>query len=281
LAVARQYTDHLAMLDREDVDVVAVCNNNGERAAAIIECAKRRRHVIAEKPLALTRKELAEVRSAVNGNNVHISTLLPMRFSPSYLAVKKIVDSGEIGEVVQISSQKSYKAGDRPEWMKRKTTYGGTIPWIGVHMIDLMRWGSGREFTEAFSYTGHIAFPQLGDMENVTGSLFRLDNGGVAMLRMDYLRPDTAPTHGDDRMRIAGVKGVVEYQGATGVTVVSSSRKPEVVKDLPPAGSVFWDFLDSVYNGKTQTLTVRDIYRVNEIAIAAQEAAERKRILSI
>lgn len=281
LASAKQYTDHLAMLDREKIDIVAVCNNNGERAAAIIECAKRKFHVIAEKPLAVNRKDLASVRRAVSENRVRISTLLPMRFSQSYLAVKKVVDSGEIGEVAQISSQKSYKAGDRPEWMKRKSTYGGTIPWIGIHMVDLMRWASGREFTEVFSYTSHIAFPQLGDMENVTGSLFKLDNGGVAMLRMDYLRPETAPTHGDDRMRLAGTKGVVEYQGATGVTVISSDREPRVVKDLPPGGSVFLDFLNSVYNGAEQTLSVEDVYRTNEIVVAAQEAAEERRIVPI
>ncbi len=281
LASVKQYADYRQMLDREKLDIVAVCNNNGERAQVVIECAQRKLHVIAEKPLALSRAELKAVREAVERNGVQLSMLLPMRFSPSYLAVKKVVDSGAIGEVAQISAQKSYKAGDRPEWMRRRATYGGTIPWIGIHMVDLMRWSSGREFTETISFQSHIAFPELGDMENVTGSLFRLDNGGVALLRMDYLRPDTAPTHGDDRMRLAGTKGVVEYQAATGVTLLADGRKPEVITDLPPAGSEFIDFLEAVYNGKRQSLSVADVYRVTEIVIAAQEAAEERRIVRI
>lgn len=71
--------------------------------------------------------------------------------------------------------------------MKKQDTYGGTIPWIGIHMIDLMRFTSGREMTEAFGYRAQIKAPAgIGEMENTTGSVFRLDNQGVAMLHMDW-----------------------------------------------------------------------------------------------
>ncbi len=275
LASARQYDDHRKMLEAEQVDVVGVCNPNGDRAAAILDCVRRGLHVVAEKPLALTRADLDRIKDEVKRQGVHLSMLLPMRYSPPYLAIKQIVEAGEIGEPIQLSSQKSYKAGDRPAWMRRRASFGGTIPWIGIHMIDLMRWTSGREFTEAFSMTAHVLFPQLGDMENVTASVFRLDNQGLAILRMDYLRPETAATHGDDRLRLAGAAGVVEYQASTGVTLITASAAERRITELPPARSLFIEFLESVYLGKPPSLTLADIYRVNEITIAAQEAAER------
>jgi predicted dehydrogenase len=113
-------------------------------------------------------------------------------------------------------------------------------------------------------------------MENTTGSLFRLDNGGVAVLHMDFLRPQTAPTHGDDRLRLVGAGGVVEYQEATGVTVITGSQKPRTITELPKDRSLFLDFLDSVYNQKPAGLPLSDIYRVNEIVLAARESAEKK-----
>jgi len=113
-------------------------------------------------------------------------------------------------------------------------------------------------------------------MENTTGSLFRLDNGGVAVLHMDFLRPETAPTHGDDRLRLVGTGGVVEYQEATGVTVVTGSQKPRTITELPKDRSLFLDFLDSVYNQKPSGLPLSDIYRVSEIVLAARESAERR-----
>ncbi len=282
LSRARRYTDYRRMLDGEQLDVVAVLNSNGDRAEGVLACAERKLHVIAEKPLAIHWQDLEKVKRAVARSGIRLSMLLPMRFSSPYLAMKQVVDSGEIGEVAQIGAQKSYKAGERPEWMRRQSSYGGTIPWIGSHMVDLMRWTSRREFHDVVSFQARIGdFPGIGEMENSTATLFRMDNGGVATLRMDYLRPETAPTHGDDRLRLAGTKGVVEYQESTGVTVMSSRRKPEALRNLPSEQSVFIDFLESVFNGKPAGLSLQDIYRVCEIVLAAREAAEQSRIVRI
>ena len=278
---AKQYGDYRQMLDREKLDLVAVCNNNGERAEAIIACAERKLDVIAEKPLAITRASFNRVRQTVDRNGIKLGMLLPMRFDSPYMALKKVVDDGLIGEVAQIGSQKSYKTGARAAWFLNKSTYGGTILWIGIHMIDLMRFASGREFREAAGFQGHVAFPELRDMENITASLFRLDNGGVATLRMDYLRPAGATTHGDDRLRLAGTKGVVEYQAATGIVLMAGDQKPRTIDNLQPKKSVFVDFLESSYNGKPSGLSLADIYRVNEIVLAAQEAAEQGKVVKI
>jgi predicted dehydrogenase len=192
------------------------------------------------------------------------------------------VASGELGEICQLDSQKSYKVGNREPWWYKRATYGGTMPWIGIHMVDLMRYCSGRDFVETFGFQNHMGFPETGDTENVTGHVFRMDNGGVALLRMDYLRPLTAPTHGDDRLRIAGTKGVAEYMAATGVTLLSLSRKqPEVIKELPPSEHLFVHFVDHIYNGKPAPITWDDIYRTTHIVLQARNAAEGHKIIKL
>jgi predicted dehydrogenase len=277
---ARRYSGYAEMLSKEQLDCVGICNNNGARAAAIIACAERKLNVIAEKPYAINRRELNSVFAAVEKNRVHAGMLLPMRFSPPYLAMKQIVDSGEVGEVAQIDAQKSYQLGNRPAWQKHAKTYGSTILWIGIHMIDLMTFTSGRSFSQAASFQGHVAFPEVGDMENVTTTIFRLDNGGTATLRMDYLRPASAKSHGDDRLRLAGTKGVVEYMEETGVTVIGAQGK-RVLTTLPRAGSVFADFLSSTYLGAKPALTWQEIRRTNEWTMAAQEASESGKVVVI
>lgn len=282
LANAKHYTDYRRMLDAEKLDMVSVCNANGPRAQAILACLDHKVHIIAEKPLALTRKDLDKIKTNLHNAGTKLTTLLPMRFSPPYLALAQLAASGAVGEAINISTQKSYKAGNRPPWMKKQDTYGGTIPWIGIHMIDLMRFTSKREMTEAFSYRAQIKAPAgIGEMENTTGTIFRLDNQGVATLHMDYCRPESAPTHGDDRLRLAGTKGVLEYMAATGVTLLTEGRKPEVITKLPEEQSVFLDFLDHVYNGKPTALPFEDIYRANLITIAAQEAAVSGKVVKV
>ncbi len=278
---AREYRDWHELLDREKLDIAGICGTNGERAEIIIECAKRKLHIVAEKPLAITTADLDRVKQAVAQSGIRLTMLISMRFEGVYRALKQIVDSGEIGEVAQISAQKSYKLGERAEWMRNRATFGGTIPYIAVHMVDLMRWTSGRDLVEAVSFQGRVGFPHLREMENTTSTIFRLDNHGTAALHMDYLRPDTAPTWGDDRLRLAGTRGVAEYQAATGVTLVTAGHAPRQIREIPPDHSLFLDFLASVYLGKPVGLDLRDIYRVNEIVLAARDAADHHQFMRL
>jgi len=93
----KAYDDERRMLDAEKPDVVAVCNNNGERARGILEALSRKHHVIAEKPLALTRSDLDRVKKAVAVSGSKLGMLLPMRYWPPYRAVKQIAERGDIG----------------------------------------------------------------------------------------------------------------------------------------------------------------------------------------
>jgi len=278
---ANAYSDWRELLDREKLDMVGVCGTNGERAQILIACAQRKLHIVAEKPLAISVADLERVKRAVAENGVRLTMLISMRFESHYRALKHIVDSGAIGEVAQMAAQKSYKLGERPEWMLHRSTFGGTIPYIAIHMVDLMRWTSGRELVETVSVEGRVGFPQLGEMENTTATIFRLDNGGTAALHLDYLRPDTAPTWGDDRLRLAGTRGVVEYQAATGVTLVTDKQPPQTITELPPSGSLFIDFVSSIYNGSPLVLELNDIYRVNEIVLAARDAGDRRQMTRV
>src|SRR5207253_1591509 len=113
-----------------------------------------------------------------------------------------------------------------------------------------------------------------------TATVFRLDNGGTATLRMDYLRPASVKGHGDDRLRLAGTRGIVEYQEEAGVSVIGAGGK-RILTALPPAGAVFADFLQSAYLGATPALPWQDIVRASEATMAAQEAADRGTVVPI
>lgn len=278
---ARRYSDWRDLLNRETLDMAAICGTNGERAEIVIECAKRKIHVVAEKPLATTIADFQRIREAVKQSGIHLTMLIEMRFESRYRALKQIVESGEIGEVAQIAAQKSYKLGERAEWMRNRATYGGTIPFIGIHMVDLIRFTSGRELTAAVSFEGRVGHPELRDFENSTATIFQLDNHGTAALHMDYLRPDIAPSWGDDRLRLAGTRGIAEYQASNGVTLMTRDRAPREVTDLPPDGSLFVDFLQSVYHGAPSGLSLADIYRANEIVLAARESADHRQIVKL
>jgi len=277
---ARTYENHQALLEREDLDAAVVAGENGERARQVIACLERGLPVAAEKPLALSMEELEEIRRVVERTGTPLTMLLPMRFDPPYLAMRRIISQGRIGEPIALAGQKSYQLGERPEWMKRRESFGGTIPWIGIHLVDLMRFVSGREMTRVAAFHSNAGSPQAGEMEDNAGALYELDNGGHATLRLDYLRPAAAPTHGDDQLRVAGTNGVVEYQAGK-LTLVTDSEPPHEVSDWPQGPPLFADFLDAVFNGGRHALSIEDVFRSTEIVLRSREAAETGKVVSL
>ncbi len=278
---ATAYNDWRELLASEKLDVVGVCGDNGTRPEILQACAERVPAIISEKPLASTYAELKSVRRAIEKHNTALTMLLTMRFTPIYQAMRKIVQSGDIGEVVAMDAQKSYKLGERPDWMKSRKTFGGTIPYIGVHMMDLMQFVSGRAFVEVAAFQSTVGNSTLGEMENVASLSFKLDNRGVASLRMDYQRPETAPTHGDDRLRVVGTRGIVEFQEAQGLTLVTQKDPPRKITDLPKSKPLAVDFLESLHGGAPHQLTRAEIFRISEQILKAREAAEGHKIVKL
>jgi predicted dehydrogenase len=280
LAKARPYGDYRAMLDREKLDVVCLCDQNHTRAETVLACLDRKIPTAAEKPMALNLADLGRIRERLAATKTPLTMLLPMRFDSHYLAMKAIVDRGEIGEPIALSAQKSYQLGERSDWMKKRDTFGGTIPYIGIHVVDLLRFISGRDMVEAAAFHSNVAFPAYGEMENNATLSYRLDNGGTASVRLDYLRPAAADSHGDDRLRVAGVHGVVEYQQGE-VTLITASNTSHRVTDLPQHAPLFVDFLDAVYNNAKPLLTADECLRVTEIMLKTRDAADQRRVVQL
>ena len=282
VAAAHRYGSHQELLKREQFEIAGICGSDGERAGLILDCAARGQHIIAEKPLAMGWSELRKIQTALRTTKVKLTMLLPMRFWGSFIAMKQIVESGELGEIAQIDAQKSYVLGDdRPGWMLHRSSFSGTIPYIGIHLVDLMRFTSRRELVRVSAFQAHIGQPAAGDMENTAVTIFQLDNGGTAQMHLDYLRPATAATHGDDRLRLAGTEGVLEYREADGLTLVTNRRKPRSIDRLPDNRSLVLNFIENLYGSEPLSLTLDDIFRANEIVLTARDAAGKRQVLEI
>lgn len=267
------YSDWRELLEREKPNIVGICDHDGVRAEQIIAAARAGCHILAEKPLAMTLEQLAEVRSAVEAAGVELSMLLTMRFEGPYVAMRTAIAKGAIGDVVLATVQKSYRLGQRPAWQRDRRTFSGIIPFIGIHALDLIRWTTGREFVSAMAYQGNVGHPEMGDMEDNASIVLRLDNGGSASARLDYCRPATAPTHGDDRLRIAGNKGIIEYQSSNPIVSLMTADSPPTELPQPNAQNQFVDFVNSLRTGAPFGVPAEDCFRITEVCLRIRDAA--------
>lgn len=271
----RVYDQFEPMLEKEELDVVGVCLPYYRNADASIAAARKGIHIVSEKPLATTLASLAALKTAVAQSGVRLTSLMNMRCFPPYRAARKAVSDGLFGEPILLTSQKSYKfGGGRPWFYKDLETYGGTIPWAGIHSIDYMRWASGREYVEVSAWHGNKSHPDYPGFQDHAGVLFKLDNGGTAMSNLDYLRPETAPTHGDDRLRIAGSEGVVEVAGSEErVVLVTAAEGPREL-EMPQPVDFFADFLRELAGEGEHLISQADAFRLTEICLIARDAAD-------
>jgi len=275
------YADYRDMLAKEDLEIVGILGHDGERLEQITECASAKVNLIAEKPLVRTLEELPRAREAIEKSGVLMSMLLTMRMDSRFLCLREAVARGDVGVPIQVSSQKSYRLGQRDPWQQSRETFSGIIPFVGIHSLALMRWAGGIELTEVAAFHANVRHPELGDFEDTACVLVRLANGGTGTTRLDYLRPAAAPTHGDDRVRIAGDQGVIEVGGPEAdVTLITAEEGPRA---LPrPAGISLFDSFCRALDGEGDPLVPpEDAYRMTEIALKARLAADERRIVSL
>ena len=280
LAGAKHYRDYRQLLAEQKLDAVCICDQNWRRAECVIACLEKGVPTAAEKPMGISIAELREVQAAVKKTGTPLTMLLPMRFAPQFAVMHQIVKRGDIGEAINISAQKSYQLGERPDWMKSRKRFGGTIPYIACHTVDLLRFISGRDMVSTAAFHGTVGFPEMGEMENTAAIAYKLDNGGTADVRLDYLRPKAGDSHGDDRIRIAGSKGVVEQMHGK-VTLMTDDKPLHEVTERPEPPRLFADFLDAVFQKREPLLTQADVFRVTEIVIRSREAADSGRVVKI
>jgi len=272
---AKAYADYRELLDRERPDIVAVSPFYYLHAEVSCEALKRGTAVYCEKPLALTLEALEQVRRAHEESGAPVGMMLDFRYQPAFHTARKLVEAGAIGTPTVGYSQKSYKRGTRPEFYRKRATFGGIIPWVGIHAIDWFRWVSGQEYVSVCGHHAKLHRPDYPEMEDAATCLFELENGGTAVMSFDFLRPQGAATHGDDRLRVLGEKGAIEARGRDWLELVTEQGAEQVPVEAPERGT-FADFALSVLDtDHVCRITSADALRVTEIVLRARDAADR------
>lgn len=276
------FDDYETMLDRVKPDVVGICLPYSENARASIAAAERGIHIVTEKPVATTLDDLGRVLKTVTAKKVRLTAMLNMRTEPRFLAMRESIARGDIGEPVLVTSQKSYKFGDsRPDFYRREETYGGTIPWVGIHALDYMHFTTGLGYRQVTAFQGTMVHMDYPGCPDYAGVLLRTDNGGAAMVNIDFLRPAAAPTHGDDGLRVIGANGVLELKEVgQKVELITHTREPYYL-DLPEQVPFFADFMKELRGQGTHIIPPQDPFEMTRVALTAHQAAKSGEIVGL
>jgi predicted dehydrogenase len=269
------YDDAAKMLDAFEPEVVTIGGVYAHNQRWVLEVAKRGIPLVSDKPMVTEWSALAELGESLQASGSTAICEFPDRANPAFLAARDAIASGAAGEVVLVSAQKSYRFGKRPAWYASEADYAGTTLWVASHAIDWVRFVTGLEYRSVTGAGDNVARPDYSPMHEYTAHLFEMENRASALVHADYCNPDAAAGHGDDRMRIAGSKGVIEID-ATGCRL--TTHEHETTRLDPPAEILPLErqLLDALLQRRSTPYRSVEARRTAAAMLAARDAIRQR-----
>ena len=168
-------THYEDVLKNNNVDVVVISTSNNLLARITLEAIRNDKHVLVEKPGAISSDELLPIIEELKEKDLIVKVGFNHRYHPAMLQAMEIIKNEDVGEIMFIRGRYGHggRIGYDREWRADKAVSGGgeTID-QGVHLIDLARWYMGD-----FSKVDGFASTYFWDME--------VDDNGFICLRKD------------------------------------------------------------------------------------------------
>ena len=278
----RTYDDLEALLNDAEVDAVYLPLSNREHAEWALRAIEHRKHVLCEKPMALTVADIEAIQAAALRNNVTVMEGFMYRFHPQHARVQELIQSGLIGEVRSVRS--SYSFMMRPARMYRLTESvenGGGAMWdIGCYAIHSARMLFDQP---AVAVTAIAKYVESG-ADIATSGIIDFGDGKYAHFDFSFERARRC------EYEIIGVKGGIKCHNVWcmpgDVPVISWwTEDGEPNEEWLPTANHFKleieHFSDCVLNGNAPKLSLEDAKANCEIIVAALQSAATGQLIKL
>ena len=172
-------TDYHDLLNNPDINMVSIAIPDQLHRQVACEFLAAGKHVLCEKPLALTREDVEAMVQATEKSDAKFMVGQICRFTPAFAKAKEIIDSGMIGELYFVESEYAHdymnivkNADGSKHWRADPLRHG--LIGGGCHAVDLLRWLAG-DPVEVFAYGTHKLLPTV-PYDDATCALMKFDD---------------------------------------------------------------------------------------------------------
>lgn len=205
------YTNYRDLLNNPDIDVVSICTPSGMHAQMGVYAARAGKHVLVEKPMALSLKDADALIKACEDNGVLLAVCHQNRYNPAVRKLRKAIEDGRFGKLTHASAvvrwfrpQDYY---DQASWRGTWAMDGGCLMNQSIHNIDLLLWMMG-EAESVFGYTSTNL--RKIEAEDVGVAVVRFKNGALGVIEASTT---VYPKNLEETLSIFGEKGTVVLGG--------------------------------------------------------------------
>ncbi|MCX7014138.1 MAG: Gfo/Idh/MocA family oxidoreductase [Candidatus Sumerlaeota bacterium] len=187
--VPRFSTTREELLADREVEAVFIGTPNALHEEDALACAAAGKHVLCEKPMALTPAAMERMIAAFVSRGLRLNVGHCLRFKPAAVRARKMRQGGELGELRAVRGFYSFPLGNAPQWRTDWAMGGGALRDLGVHIIDFMRFVSGQNIVSVSAMADSAFAPEAGRADRTLRALMRLESGAMAELSVSYDEP--------------------------------------------------------------------------------------------
>jgi predicted dehydrogenase len=206
------YTDYIQMLKNEKIDVVSICTESGYHANNAIDCLNHGKHVLIEKPMALSLEDADKIIELGKEKNLKVGVCHQNRFNPPIQKLRRAVEEGRFGKIINGTARilwtRDQNYYDQAPWRGTKDLDGGTLMNQCIHNIDLLQWMMGSEVENVHCERG--TFLRNIEMEDFGAILIRFKNGSIGIVEGSAC---VYPKNLEETLSIFGENGTVVIGG--------------------------------------------------------------------
>ena len=279
-APKKLYTDYQALLEDENVDAVYLPLPNGIHMEWVEKAAKAGKHILCEKPMALTEEQVREMFAVAKANGVLLEEAYAYRHAQLAQKVKEIVDSGAIGRIRYLESKHSTFDTNRSGIRYQKGNGGGAVYDVTCYNVSLASYLLGKDPEDMSVYCG---FDKETGVDTSDAVMLRYEEGVTAMLYagLDAYRRGCYSILGDtgriDVDHKFNSSGVCHIRVSTGARPQGAEYVDETTTDY-----TIWVednykreielFSDAVLNGTPLTISEEESLRTARVCDAIRKA---------
>lgn len=210
---ARGYSTEADLLADRDIQAVYIATPVYLHHVQAIQAAAAGKHVMVEKPIAMTADQAREMIEACKEAKVYLTEGYMMKFHALNSKAREMVHRGDLGQVVFGRAQLScWYPPIEGAWRQDPALGGGgALIDMATHCYDLLQYIIGSRITEVFAFADALTHDYPVDDSSTT--LLRFENGAQAVVDAFFNVPDSA---GQDRLEIYGNKGSIQAEGTIG-----------------------------------------------------------------
>ncbi len=222
------YDDAEKLVWDPDVQAVYIASPVVFHKEQVLMAAKAQKHILVEKPVALTSQDGEELIEVCRQNGVLFAAGLMMRFHSYNRKIKELLQDGTIGQLVSCNAQFTCWYPDMPSaWRQIKSQGGGgALMDMGIHCIDLIQYMTGFKIKRLAAFNGTKTFNY--EVEDSSAVMFELENGAYGHVDSHFNIPDEAAKW---RMEFYGTKGRIIADETIGQVEGGTVQVLKVEKD--------------------------------------------------